>query len=198
MYEYFYKGYKAAVYSDEYEKAPSPILMPFESTLIEASLRDSNYIFFDDIKTTEKETRKDIIVKSFKEVVKKMIVAEKEGKLVWANSESPSINHLLKIGPFSRMNLVTGGGRNDINATNVRKGDNGSATHGPSWRMVISLTANTEAYGIYPGGQNGNPGSKYYDQFVDKWAASEYYNLWMMKKDEAKDNRVKYTMTFSN
>ena len=198
VYEYFYKEYKATVYNDEYEKAPKPIQLPFESTLIEASLRDSNYIFFDDIKTSEKETRRDMIVKAFKEVVKQMIVAEKEGKLVWANSEAPGINHLLKIGPFSRMNLITGGGRNDINATNVRKGEKSSDTHGPSWRMVISLTAKTEAYGIYPGGQNGNPGSKYYDQFVDKWAASEYYTLWMMKKDEAKDNRVKYTMTFSN
>ena len=198
VFEYLYKTYKENVYNDEFEKAPKPILIPFESTLIDATLKDSSYAFFDDIKTTQKETRRDMILQSFKEVVKQMIVAEKEGKLVWANSEGPGINHLLKIGPFSRMNLVTGGGRNEINATNVRKGEKSSETHGPSWRMVVSLTAKTEAYGVYPGGQNGNPGSKYYDQFVDEWVAGKYYALWMMKKDEAKDTRVKYVMNFSN
>jgi penicillin amidase len=63
--------------------------------------------------------------------------------------------------------------------------------------MVISLTAQTEAYGVYPGGQNGNPGSKYYDGFVDTWASGKYYPLWVMKKEEAADKRVKAKMTFT-
>ncbi|MBL0334713.1 MAG: penicillin acylase family protein [Chitinophagaceae bacterium] len=27
----------------------------------------------------------------------------------------------------------------------------------PSWRMIVQLTGTTEAYGVYPGGQNGKP-----------------------------------------
>ncbi len=88
------------------------------------------------------------------------------------------------------MNLPIGGGVRSINATKV--------DHGPSWRMVVSLTAKTEAYGVYPGGQSGNPGSKYYDSFVDQWAAGKYYSLWMMTKAEAADKRVKAKMTFNN
>ena len=63
--------------------------------------------------------------------------------------------------------------------------------------MIVSLTATTEAYGVYPGGQSGNPGSKYYDNFVDQWAAGKYYSLWMMAKGEEKDKRVMGVMTFS-
>ncbi len=63
--------------------------------------------------------------------------------------------------------------------------------------MVISLTQKTEAYGVYPGGQSGNPCSKYYDNFVDEWAAGKYYTLWMMAKGEEKDSRVKAVMNFS-
>ena len=52
------------------------------------------------------------------------------------------------------------------------------------------------AYGVYPGGQSGNPGSKYYDNFVDTWAAGQYYKLWVMKKEEANDKRVIGKMVF--
>ena len=63
--------------------------------------------------------------------------------------------------------------------------------------MVVHLTDKTEAYGIYPGGQQGNPGSKYYDNFVDKWAAGEYNLLWVMTESEGKGPNVKYTMSFT-
>ena len=63
--------------------------------------------------------------------------------------------------------------------------------------MVVSLTPETQAYGVYPGGQNGNPGSIYYDNFIDTWANGKYYPLWVMKKEEAGDARVKYKMSFN-
>ena len=31
--------------------------------------------------------------------------------------------------------------------------------------------------GVYPGGQSGNPGSRYYDSMIDTWAAGDYYEL---------------------
>jgi penicillin G amidase len=62
--------------------------------------------------------------------------------------------------------------------------------------MIVHLTTETEAYVVYPGGQSGNPGSKYYDQFIDTWAAGEYYKAWMMKKGEEKSENVRWTITF--
>ena len=55
------------------------------------------------------------------------------------------------------MHLPIGGGPGVINATKEQ--------HGPSWRMVVHMTDAIEAYGVYPGGQSGNPGNKYYYSF---------------------------------
>ncbi|HSC38932.1 MAG TPA: penicillin acylase family protein, partial [Chitinophagaceae bacterium] len=111
------------------------------------------------------------------------------GRLAWAKFKDTRIQHLTRLPALSRLHLPIGGGVHIINAA--------KADHGPSWRMVVSLTPKTEAWGNYPGGQNGNPGSKYYDTFVDKWAKGDYYPLWVMKKEEAADKRVKFKMTFS-
>jgi penicillin G amidase len=190
VYNEFFKKFRADVYDDEYVNAPKVILKPFESTLMEAILKDTAYKFLDDVSTTQKENLHDIATKAFKEACIELKKIEAEGKLEWAKNKGTFINHLLKIAPFNRANLAVGGGVGIINAT--------TNDHGPSWKMIVSLTAKTEAYGIYPGGQNGNPGSKFYDNFVDEWVAGKYYTLWMMTKDETKDARVKWTMNFSN
>ena len=73
------------------------------------------------------------------------------------------------IDPFSRLHLPVGGGKGAINAT--------TNDHGPSWRMIVHMTDGIEAYGIYPGGQSGNPGSRFYDDSVDDWDAGKYHTL---------------------
>ena len=63
--------------------------------------------------------------------------------------------------------------------------------------MVVELGEPTQAYGIYPGGQNGNPGSPYYDDFVDTWAKGKYDTLWVMKPNEGSDPRIRWTINFN-
>ena len=96
---------------------------------------------------------------------------------------------LTRLPALSRLHVPIGGGTHIINAT--------KADHGPSWRMVVSLTPETQAYGVYPGGQDGNAGSQYYDNFIDTWANGKYYPLWVMKKEEEDDKRVKSKMVFN-
>ncbi len=98
--------------------------------------------------------------------------------------------HLTKTNALSRLNLPIGGGENIINAT--------TENHGPSWRMVVHLTDEIEAYGLYPGGQSGNPGSIYYDTFIDTWAAGKYYRLLFLPKEKLKANEhTKWHIQFS-
>jgi penicillin amidase len=73
-----------------------------------------------------------------------------------------------------------------------------SKFNGPSWRMIVHLADPTEAYGVYPGGQSGNPGSKYYDNFIDTWVNGKYFTLWLMKEEERKDKRIIGTIHFTN
>jgi penicillin amidase len=190
VFEKFWYWFDKVVFDDEYANAPEVIMHPFFSSLLEGVLKDSAYKFLDNIATPQKETLADDITTAFKKAVIDLESIEAEGKLNWEKNKATRINHLAKLEPFSRMDLPVGGGVRNINATKV--------DHGPSWRMVISLTAKTEAYGVYPGGQSGNPGSKYYDDFVDQWAAGKYYSLWMMTKNETSDKRILSKMTFSN
>ena len=189
VFKVLWQSFYSQVYDDEFSKAPAVIMHPFESSLLDGILRDSNYKFLDNIETTQKETLADDVTAAFKIAAVQLKKIEIEGRLAWATYKATRVNHLTKLEPFSRLNLPVGGGTNCINAT--------KENHGPSWRMVVSLTAQTEAYGVYPGGQSGNPGSQFYDNFIDQWAAGKYYPLWMMKAGQENDTRVKWKMSFS-
>jgi penicillin amidase len=100
------------------------------------------------------------------------------------------IRHLLRIPALGRLHLPIGGGEHIINAT--------KPTHGPSCRLIVHLTDKIEAFSVYPGGQNGNPGSKYYDSFVDNWVSGKYYPILFLNADEARQSKqIKWTITFS-
>jgi penicillin amidase len=189
VFELFWKNFQDTVFEDEFVKAPKVIKSPFESSLLEGILKDSAYKFLDNITTVKTETLADDITAAFIKTAAELKIVAAEGKLDWEKYKATHIDHLAKLAPFSRSNLPVGGGVHNINAT--------KETHGPSWRMVVSLTKQTEAYGVYPGGQSGNPGSRFYDNFIDQWAAGKYYTLWMMTKGEEKDVRVKGVMSFS-
>ena len=190
VFELWWKEFDSTVYNDEYARAPKPIMRPFESTLLEAILKDSAYKFLDNVNTVTKETLADDITAAFKTACITLKKAETQGVLEWEKYKGTHITHLSRALPsFNSKNLAVGGGPHTINAA--------KSDHGPSWRMIVSLTPQTEAYGVYPGGQNGNPGSKYYDNFIDQWAAGKYYTLWMMTSAEQKDPKVKWVINFS-
>ena len=50
--------------------------------------------------------------------------------------------------------------------------------------MIVEMSSPPKALGIYPGGQSGNPGSMYYDDFIDTWAAGNYHELNFMQSAE--------------
>ena len=108
------------------------------------------------------------IAKSYKEATDSIGRLEKTGA-DWYKVKNTTVQHLTKLPAFSYDHLKIGGWGNTINAA---KGD-----HGPSWRMVVQMGKEIEAYGIYPGGQSGNPGSKYYADYLQKWVDGKYNKL---------------------
>ena len=177
------------IWDDEFGRTSLPIRRPYESTLLEALLKDSAYKFVDNINTPAVETLRQVVTAAFRQAIPELAQAGKEDRLTWAKYKDTWARHLLRIPALSRMHLPIGGGTHCINAA--------KQFHGPSWRMIVELTDKTEAYGVYPGGQSGNPGSPFYDTFIDYWAAGKYYPLWVMERDETKDKRIKWTMSFS-
>ncbi|MCX8473229.1 MAG: penicillin acylase family protein [Sediminibacterium sp.] len=90
-------------------------------------------------------------------------------KLGWFQHNPLHLNHLLgeAIPAFNKTVYPLSGADKTINCI-IDK-------HGPSWRMVVEMGDKIKAYGVYPGGQSGNPGSKFYDNFVTNWANGGYY-----------------------
>ncbi len=183
---------EVAVWGDEFRRSKLPLPWPDKSTLLESMIKGTAFWFADNIDTDDKkETIGDDVMTACKKACAKLTLLEKEGKLDWAVYKDTRINHLLSIPALSRLHLPIGGGVNIINAT--------TETHGPSWRMIVQLTDEIEAYCVYPGGQSGNPGSKFYDSFVDYWAAGKYYRIVFIKKAEAATSaKMKWHISFIN
>lgn len=180
---------ETTIWKDEFEKTGLKMPWPHESTLLEVMQKYPDFKYFDNINTPQIETLQDDVTGAFKKAVIRYKEAASNGQDDWAKYKDTKVLHLARLDAFSRLHLPIGGGTNTINAAN--------AQHGPSWRMIVSLTPETEAYGIYPGGQSGNPGSKFYDNFVNDWALGKYYPLWVMKASDANDKRVKWRMSFT-
>ncbi|HEV9035890.1 MAG TPA: penicillin acylase family protein [Puia sp.] len=189
IFRYWWAHLEKDIFDDEYSKTSLPMKRPYESTVLEALLRDSTWSFIDNVNTPEKETLRQVVTTAFLQAIPDLEEAASQGRLAWAKNKDTWARHLLRLPALSRMHLPIGGGVHCINAA--------KQFHGPSWRMVVHLTTPTEAYGIYPGGQSGNPGSPYYDTFIDKWAAGLYNTLWVMSADDVKNQRIRWVLHFS-
>ena len=136
--------------------------------------------------SNNRSTDSDPISFSFLSVVDSINKLKKTTGTEWYKVKNTSVTHLAKLPAFSYDHLKIGGWGNTINAA---KGD-----HGPSWRMVVQMGKEIEAYGVYPGGQSGNPGSKYYADFLQQWVDGKYNKLnFFANTDKQSDSAVKYT-----
>ncbi len=167
-----------SIWEDEFKAVEVPLTWPKVTTTI-SLLRDSlSFRFFDNLETpTVKETRVDLINAAFKQAMREL--KKEYGGMKnwqWAKYKGTQIIHLARQKAFSRYNIPIGGYRYILNAT--------SKQHGPSWRMVVALGDKVEAYGVYPGGQSGNVGSVNFDDFIDDWAAGNYFKLLFMQNPQ--------------
>ncbi|NJN77016.1 MAG: penicillin acylase family protein [Saprospiraceae bacterium] len=147
--------------------------------------------YFDIVATkTQEETFADIAMIAFKETVKKVKTDYQGITPSWSNYKQTNIPHLIgkPLAAFGRFNVNVGGNRFAPNAITDKTG--------PSWRMVVELGDKVKAYGVYPGGQSGNPGSQYYDNFIEHWQTAEYYELTFMKSAKTKIKNVLYVQQF--
>lgn len=188
IFQLWFENLEKEVWDDDFEVAHKPIKTPDDATLLKC-LTMANFRFADNIKTTSIESVQDVVTAAFKKAVPIVSSADSEGMLSWGKYKDVGIRHLLRLSPLSRYQIITGGGDHIINAT--------KQFHGPSWRMIVELADKTEAWGIYPGGQSGNAGSKYYDNFINDWAVGKYHRLWVMTEADVKDKRILFTMNFN-
>ncbi|MBK6276127.1 MAG: penicillin acylase family protein [Saprospirales bacterium] len=150
-------------------------------------VNDPKFILFDIQNTDTVETAKEVVNIAFKNTVaffteltkpstrmKQSVneaeTAAKKDALVWQHYKNTTITHLARLKAFSVSDVNIGGYHNIVNAC--------SDLWGPSWRMIVDFTdGKPQCYGVYPGGQSGNPASLGFTEFIEKWAKGEYFKL---------------------
>ncbi len=179
------------IWGDELDKSILG-LMPEHNTIVQNLLKNSNFRCVDNILTPKRESFKDQLLLSIESISPVLTDLKKEKKLKWGSYKGTCIPHLIDVRQnmqsLSRFDLNVGGGEGIVNAT--------KKSHGPSWKMIVSLTDTIEAYGVYPGGQSGHPGNPYYDTGISTWAAGEYFKLWFMRDDETGSDKIIETIVF--
>ncbi len=175
---------------DEIENDSIALDYPFKYQTAYLLKNNPNDKFMDIVETPEIETANDLFVIAFKDAVVKLnTLKTNKGTINWKEAKATYIGHLLQSLPaFSRHDLPIGGYSGIVNAT--------SQNHGPSWRMIVEMTSPPTALGVYPGGQSGNPGSKFYDDLVDTWAAGKYLKLNFMQ-DKNQNDGVIFSQTLN-
>jgi len=152
--------------------------------------------WWDNVKTKNiKESMDQIIETSFKATLDTL--AKQHGPMgpewAWAKHKQTGVRHLIPgMDALSRLHIPIGGGGSIVNAATTKTG--------PSWRFIVELskTGNPKGYGIYPGGQSGNPGSSHYDDLIDTWAKGELKPLLFMDTPNQSSNRIRKKLTLSN
>ncbi|MDI9337875.1 MAG: penicillin acylase family protein [Alphaproteobacteria bacterium] len=122
--------------------------------------------------STEKETVALLLKLSFQEIIPNLDSLKKVNKLGWFQYNPLEIAHLLgttAVPSLGKKIYPISGNGYAINSIKP------ASSHGPSWRMIIEMGPKIKGVAIYPGGQSGNPGSKYYDNFIQTWASNSYF-----------------------
>ena len=180
IFEIWRKDISTKTWDDKFNSRTMPMRYPTQDKTVELLLKEPNSKWFDDSRTLTKETRDDVIRAAFKFAVDSL--QRKYGALGtawrWGNVKHTHVPHLAKIAGFGSKFLDIGGSKTSVNAM--------SESNGPSWRMVVALGEVVKAYGVFPGGESGNPGSFYYDDMVDTWSMGKLNELvYLRSKDEA-------------
>lgn len=163
---------------DEMKNEEAVLSYPTDYTTIKLLAENPTFDFFDIKSTPEKETAKEVIQKAFKIAVEDVEKwkADKNAPPRWSDYKDTSIGHLSRQEPLG-YHVETSGNSGSVNATSSR--------WGPSWRMIVEMKkSGPEAVAVYPGGQSGNPGSRFYNNLIDHWAKGKYYKMQFMHQPE--------------
>jgi penicillin amidase len=159
--------------------------MPDDLVLLDLINNDPKNIYFDILSTDKVETASDIIRLSFENLLQGFFLPMK-----WEEYNKVNIMHLSNISAFSRKKIGSEGHPNAINAV--------SSNWGPSLRLIVEMSKKPQGYGIYGGGQSGNPASKDYQSFVDEWMRGKYYKLEFFQSLEEAASKANYRWSIIN
>ena len=186
LFELWYDNLVKRLWGDDFPLGPNgpAYRYPARDRTNNLILREDSSRWIDDRRTGARETLPLLARQSLRWAVDSL--TRKYGaqgpKWRWANQKSTDILHLLKLPGLGVMDVDCGGGSGIVNATTERTG--------PSWRMVVALGPQVRAYGVYPGGQSGNPGSPFYTNLLETWRVGQLDELVFLRSAQEPNARV--------
>jgi len=172
MYRYWYALLEELTWEDDLGMDNDKFIWPYRDKMMELILTNPESHWFDNKTTLQLETFSQLSQQAFHNMVSDLqsnYGGDIKTDWIWSKYQGTDINHVANIPGMGVLDLPTSGGSDIPNATGT--------TFGPSWRFVVEMGEKKIAYGIYPGGQSGFPGSIYYDNMVDDWVHGIAYPL---------------------
>ena len=139
--------------------------------------------WFDDARTKQRETRDDIMARSFVAAVAQLVKDRGADMSRWQWGAT----NVLRLHSMTQNPALDRGGipvRGD-EFTLGPGANGGEVTGGASWRMVVDFSDLGHSFGMYPGGQSEDPTSPHYDDQMKPWAAGRYLPLYFYPSPQA-------------
>ncbi len=174
---------------------------PFEEKVVAAQVRKDNSVWWDDISTKEKETKQDIVNKSFQNTIaflQKQLGENVDG-WYWKRVTTVEYGHAIgkaggllrkffNVGPFE-----TNGGDQVINNQIYKIDSTGyyKIHAGPSTRRIIDFSDVENSIAILPTGQSGNVFSEHYKDQAEKYVNGDFVKMNLNQSDiEKSENKL--------
>ncbi len=187
LFETWWKDFYRRTWEDDFGGDTADYTWPSRPVTRALLASDTSSRWFDDTRTPRRETAGDLARLSFKEAVRQSLKRGGGAFALWSQTHPMSIPHLLQL-PSLGSGPLSGDGCAEC--LDAQRG-----THGPSWRMAVELDSQPVAWGGYPGGQSGNPGSPGYDALVANWLAGRPYKLLFLKNADEEPDSIAYSLT---
>ncbi|OCX51313.1 penicillin acylase [Mucilaginibacter sp. PPCGB 2223] len=148
--------------------------------------------WYDDTRTMGVETRDYLIQKTFEATVDSLYkhYGSPGKSWQWGVVKGSHISHLGKVEGLGSGEFDADGSGGVVNAL--------SETHGPSWRMIVQFGPTVQGYGVFPGGESGNPGSFFYDNMFRTWKNGELNPLLFLQNPADQQKHITSTLTINN
>ena len=190
LFQRWWSQLQTEIWSDEFPEGV-PVSWPAKDVMVRSLLSQPDGEWIDDKQTPIVETLDDLLRRSLAMTIRNL--EEQQGEdpaaWTWVKAQNANVNHLLSLMPFNALEIQAGGCAECVNA--FRNGN------GPSWKMVVSLEDSVKAWGVYPGGQSGNPASPYYRSNLPTWESGNLHPLLFLKAVDEKANATVTTLTLS-
>ncbi|HVW98801.1 MAG TPA: penicillin acylase family protein [Mucilaginibacter sp.] len=176
---------------DEFEVKGVYLKLPSYDETEKILLTDPGSKWFDNATTKQKETCAQIVNETFYSAVADLVKSKgKPGEnWQWGKVKETYINHMAGLPGFGTGEFVAGGRGGVINALRYNTG--------PSWRMVVQMGPVVKGYGVFPGGESGNPGSFYYRDMFETWKDGKLNPLLFLRSADDRSERVKSILTLT-